>query len=177
MTLRFILTASLLLTAIFDSAVARAQSDESTDELIQSSTETLFDLLPKNNLDAVRVLMADDLAAITSAKDWEKTRNQIVSTAGSLPRYVAYQTTYYEQNPRVAAVDFFGRAAKQDTFVCGFVAWTILDTNVVRFIRLEENVVSVPVFSSMPQQKAAQLMANFRCPVRLIEEVLGVSVQ
>jgi hypothetical protein len=174
---QFILTACLLFIGIIGSAAARAQNDESLDKLIRASTISLFDLLPKNDFDAVRALMSDDLAVITSAKGWENIRKEIVSKAGSTPRYVAYQTTYYEQDPPVAAVDFFGKSAKKDTYVCGFVAWTILDTDDVRFIRLEENVVSVPVFKSMPQQQAAQLLTDFRCPVRLIEEVLGVTVQ
>ncbi len=177
MKFRYVIVACLLVLALLQSAAARVQRDEKTDKLVKGATNALFELLPKNDFEAARAFMADELAAITSLEDWKKLRRQIALDAGSTPGYTAYQTTYYEKNTLLAAVDFYGQAARPDTYVCGFVVWEIVENKEIGFIRLEENVVSVAVFKSMPQQQAAQLLTNFRCPVPFIEKVLGVAVR
>ncbi len=120
--------------------------------------------------------MAGELASVYSLESWKKVHMQFVSSAGLKSKYTAYRTTFYEDT-FFAAVDFYGQAAKPNTFICGFVVWKVEGNNKIGFIRLEQNVVSVTTFKSMPQQQAAQLMVDWRCPISLIEDVLDVHIQ
>lgn len=153
-----------------------AQAAGNTQEVVQNVTSALFEQLPKNDFAAERAFMAPELAAMVSEEDWASVRGQIVQDAGSTPAYIAYQTTYYNQGGLIAAVDFYGQAARPGTFVCGFVLWKVYETGDAKLVRLEQNVVPQATFLSMPPQQVAQLQADWRCPVPIIEMVLGVKV-
>lgn len=94
--MRYMLTACVLFFALFESAAAQIQKDEQTIKLVQGATRDLFDVLPKNNFEAERALMADELAAVYSLESWKIVNVQIVNSAGSTSNYIAYRTTFYE---------------------------------------------------------------------------------
>lgn len=158
-------------------ALAQVQPDKATTRFVGNATEAFFDLIPKNDFQAERAFMTDELASMTSLRDWTNLRSQVIETAGSTSHYQSHALTYYQRGALLAAVDFWGRGAKPDTFVCGFILWEIPKPDVIGFSRFEQNVVPAKVFKAMPVQQAAQLMADWHCPATLIEAVLGVSVQ
>lgn len=55
------------------------------------------------------------------------------------------------------------------------MVWELPEPNAIGLVRFEQNVVSGDTLRGMQVQDAAQLMTNWRCPVRLIEDVLGVT--
>lgn len=171
-----LLLATCLVPLAF-SQQAAAQVDGTTEKLIQDATDALFQQLPKDDFAAERAFMAPELSEMISDQGWAAVRRQIVQDAGSTPAYVAYQTTYYDQGGELAAVDFYGQAWRPETFVCGFVLWRLYEAGDPKFVRLEQNVVHQAAFRSMPAQQAAQLLADWRCPVPVIEKVLGAKVR
>ncbi|MFC6654912.1 hypothetical protein ACFQEX_04900 [Roseibium salinum] len=90
-------------------------------------------------------------------------------------RYSAHGLTYYQEEHLLAAVDFSGRAEVPDNLICGYMLWELPASNVAGLVRFEQNVVSVDTLRTMPVQKAAQTMVNWRCPTKMIEDVLGVT--
>jgi hypothetical protein len=163
--------------ALLGPAAAQVQQNEQTTTLVRDVTEAFFDQLPKADFDVERAFMTDGFADQTPLSAWKAVRDQFVRSVGGTPRYNAHQLTYYTRETLLAAVDFSGQPAKPDTFICGFVLWEIPEQNKIGFIRLEQNVVEVPIFKSMPRQQAAQLMTDWYCPASLIETVLGSSGQ
>lgn len=134
-------------------------------------------LLLKENFEAERALMTDQLATLVSLVEWSNYRSKVIGETGSTPKYNAHNLTYYNQGKLFAAVDFSGRTAKADTIICGFVLWEVSLGNEIGLARFEQNVVSAKLFRSMPVQTAAQTMASWRCPKSTIESMLGVSIQ
>ena len=163
--------------AMIGPASAQVQPDDATNRLVHDTSEALFDLLPKQDFAAERAFMTDELAAMANLTDWTRLRRQVIADAGSTPRYTAHAVTFYRRTPLLAAVDFWGKAAKADTFVCGFAIWEIPSPGVIGLGRIEQNVVPVAVMRKMDLQQAAQVLADWRCPKDLIGSVLGVKVQ
>ena len=158
-------------------ALAQIQPDAATSRRVDEATAALFDLLPRADFAAEHALMSDELAAMASLSDWTDFRRALIAELGPTPRYAAHAVTYYQQARLLAAVDFWGKAARADTYVCGFVLWDILPAGDIRLGRIEQNIVPVTTMRQMAVQEAAQLMANWRCPKDLIGSVLGVTVQ
>lgn len=177
MKLRHILTACVIFLGLSGLATAQVQKDEHSVSLVRNATIALFDLLPKNNFEAERALMADDLASISTLGKWKIVRKQVTKETGPIPKYIAYQTTYYEEEALLVAVDFYGRAAKPNVYVCGFVLWKVEENSKIGFTRLEENVINMSAVKSLTKQQVAQQMADWRCPIFLIEEALGIRLQ
>ena len=171
------LFALLGLFAFAESAIAQVQPDDVTTRLVGEVTKAFFELLPKNDFQSERAFMTDEFFRATSLKNWTTIRKQVIATAGSTPRYASHALTYYKRGTLLAAVDFWGRGSKPNTFVCGFILWEIPTPNLIGFSRVEQNIVPADVVKKMPVQQAAQLMADWHCPTALIETILGVSVQ
>ena len=175
--LRYIFAACIGFIMQLEPATGQVQQDEQIAMLVEGVTKAFFEQLPQENFEAERAFMSDEFAAATPLIYWKSIREQFVKDVGQTPQYVPHKVTYYEKDSLLAAVDFSGQATKPDTFVCGFVLWEITKKNMIGFIRIEQNIVPVAVFKSMPIQQAAQLMTDWRCPVSLIEKVLEISVQ
>ena len=158
-------------------AAAQTQPSEQTTALVAGVSETFFDLLPQHDFATERAFMSDSFAQNMPLVSWQNGREQFVAIAGKTPRYIAHGLTYYQQDTLLAAVDFSGQATQPDMFICGYILWEISDANTIGFGRLEQNIVSVPVFQNMPVQQAAQLMSDWRCPVALVEMILQVTTE
>ncbi|AML53797.1 hypothetical protein [Falsihalocynthiibacter arcticus] len=159
------------------SALAQVQPDEKTTQFVANVSETFLDQLVKEDFATERAFMTDQLAAHVSDDDWRSVRLQVIETAGRTQRYIVHGMMYYQEENLLAAVDFSGWAETSDTLVCGFMLWELPEENVIGLARFEQNVVSVDVFRRMPTQKAAKTMTNWRCPAKMIESLLGISVQ
>jgi hypothetical protein len=170
--LKHIIFATTFVLALLEPANAQTRPSEQTNELVRNVTEAFFDLPPQDSFDIERAFMSDSFASAMTQKSWQNVREKLIEAAGKTTRYVAHNLTYYQRDFLIAAVDFSGQATKPDMFICGYILWEISDPNTIGFVRLEQNVVPVSVFQSMPIQEAAQLMGDWRCPVSLIETVL-----
>jgi hypothetical protein len=175
--MRFFLALLLSFQVFLEPVVAEVAPSEQTTKLVQDVTSAFFNLLPEDNYQAERAFMTDNFASETPLEAWKSVREKFKSLAGSSPRYSPHRLTYYKEGALLAAVDFSGQGAKSDTFVCGFILWEIPEPNKIGFFRLEQNVVSVPLFNQMPKQQAAQLMADWHCPTPLIEATLNIKLE
>jgi hypothetical protein len=175
--MRLLLALLFSLQVFLEPVAAQVPPSEQTTKLVQDVTDAFFNLMPSDNYEAERAFMTDDFASRTPLQVWKSSREQFKVLAGSTPPYAPHRLTYYQEGALLAAVDFSGKGSKPDTFVCGFVLWEIPEPNKIGFFRLEQNVVSVPLFNQMPKQQAAQLMADWHCPVGLIETVLNIKLQ
>ncbi len=177
MKFRDLVVFSTVFFAIMQPASAQVRQSEQTTRLVQSVADAFFDLLPKNDFAAERAFMSKSFALATPLRDWKAMRKLTIAENGSTPLYKAHQLTYYVRDTLLAAVDFSGQSSDPDTYICGFVLWEISAENTIGFFRMEQNVVTVPIFKKMPIQQAAQLMTDWHCPMSLIETVLGLSGQ
>jgi hypothetical protein len=175
--MRFLTAIVFSLQIFLKPVAAQVAPSEQTTKLVQDVTGAFFNLLPSDNFEAERAFMTDDFASKTPLDAWTSAREQFMALAGSTPRYAPHQLTYYQKSALLAAVDFSGKGSKPETFVCGFILWEIPEPNKIGFFRLEQNVVSVPLFNKMPKQQAAQLMADWHCPAPLIETTLNIKVE
>lgn len=175
--LTVLLATSVGYFALLEPASAQVQENDSTARLVKDVTEAFFDLLPQDSFATERAFMTDDFATQTPLNEWKTIREKLIVELGATPRLSAHRLTFYEQDQLLAAVDFSGRGIKPDTHVCGFILWEIPEPNKIGFLRIELNTVPVDVFKSLPLQQAAQLMADWHCPMALIEDGLGIAVQ
>ena len=154
-------------------AISQIQPSDQTTQLVASVSEAFFDQLVKEDFAAERAFMSDRMASTVSANAWRQSRQQVIEIAGKTQRYSAHGLTYYGGEQLLAAVDFSGQTEFPDSLICGYMLWELPASNVIGLARLEQNVVSVNAFRTMPVQEAAQTMVSWRCPAKMIEDVLG----
>jgi hypothetical protein len=155
---------------------AQVQPDDATARLVSQTSEAFLDQIVIEDFAAERAFLSPGLAALVSPGAWQSMRAQTIQTAGKTQRYSVHAVTYYQDKTLLAAVDFSGPAGKPDTFICGFLLWELPDRASIGLMRLEQNVVAAETFRQLPVEVAAQNMADWRCPVPLIETTLGISV-
>ena len=169
-----ILVVTAWLFSLSTTAIAQIQPSDQTTQLVASVSETFFDQLVKEDFAAERAFMSEKMANIVSATAWRKNRQQIIEIAGKTQRYSAHGLTYYKGEQLLAAVDFSGRTELPGSLICGYMVWELPASSVIGLVRFEQNVVLVDAFRAMPVQEAAQTMVSWRCPTKMIEEVLGI---
>jgi hypothetical protein len=140
-------------------------------------SDLFLDQLALDDFAAERKFLSPRLAAMVSPEDWQATRLAVIAVAGKTRRYAVHGTTFYQDATLLAAIDFSGPAERPDTLICGFLLWELTDGNQIGLLRLEQNAVQLDLFRHMPVETAAQTMADWRCPVDLIESSLGVRLQ
>ncbi len=156
--------------------LAQVRPGDETTQLVVTVSEAFLDQLVNEDFAAEYSFLSDGLARMMSFSDWQRSREQVIDIAGPTRRYAAHGLTYYQDGGLLAAVDFSGRGGFRDVWVCGYMLWELPEPNAIGLTRFEQNVVSGEDFRRMEIGQAAQVMTNWRCPVRLIEEVLGVTV-
>jgi hypothetical protein len=163
------------LFASWTMGLAQVQPDDQTTRLVATVSEGFLDQLVKEEFPEETAFMSDQMARTISQADWRRLRQQVIEVAGRTQRYAAHGLTYYQDRQLLAAVDFSGRGEFPDVWICGYMVWELPEPNAIGLVRFEQNVVSGDTLRGMQVQDAAQLMTNWRCPVRLIEDVLGVT--
>lgn len=174
--MKYILAVTFLILSATLSAAQVAQTHQTT-ELVKSRTQAFFAQLLKSDFDGDRAFMSEQLANITSPAAWRKVRSQQISQTGGPLQYQGHRLTYYQKEKVLAAVDFYGQADDPNIIVCGFLLWEVTGADQIGLVRFELNVVQVDLIRRMPQQEAAQTMVNWRCPTKMVEAILGVSIQ
>lgn len=174
-SMKFIL-AFIISTSLFVPAYAQETPSSQTTDLVGGVTEAFFDQLVKDDFAIERAFMTDQFANSMSVSRWSHLRAQVTEITGATPRYVAHGLRYFQNKKLFADVDFSGQTSDPNTLICGYVLWEIPTANTIGLTRFEQNIVSVEEFRNMPQQEAAQLMTNWRCPAGMIETTLGISV-
>lgn len=148
----------------------QVQQNAETTALLDRTNAAFFDLLPQNDFAAEHGFMGKKLAAAMNLGDWTEARQKFLDLVGETPRYTPYQTTFYPRDSLFAAVDFSGRATRRDVIVCGYVVWEISGPDKIALVRLEQNIVDLDILGDKPIQELAQLMADWRCPVPVIQD-------
>ena len=170
-----ILVVTAWLFSLSTTAIAQIQPSDQTTQLVASVSEAFFDQLVKEDFAAERAFMSEKMAGIVSPTAWRQNRRQVIEISGKTQRYSAHDLTYYRGEQLLAAVDFSGLTELPGSLICGFMLWELPASSVIGLVRFEQNVVSVDAFRTMPVQEAAQTMVNWRCPAKMIEDVLGVT--
>ena len=158
-------------------AHAQVQPSDVTTRVVSGVSEAFLDQIVTEDFAAERKFLSARLSAMVSEEEWKSIRLQTIALAGKTQRYSAHGLTYYTDGSLLAAVDFSGPTEQPDTVICGFMLWELPDERTIGLLRLEQNVVPLNTFRSMPVAEAAQLMVSLRCPAKLIEQSLGVRLE
>ena len=154
-----------------------AAQDAQTTRLVATVTEAFFDQITAEDFATEGGFLSDSLATMMPADEWAERRRFVIARSGPTPRLVAHRLTYYQDDTLSAVVDFSAPATKTDTFICGYLVWSLPAPNRAGLTRFEQNIIDAEIFRAMPTQAAVETMTTWQCPPDLIATVLGLSVQ
>ena len=126
---------------------------------------------------ATRAFFTDGLKSKTSTDDWAQFVKALDTATGPRGQVYVHDVSWYARETLVAAIDFSQPFVNGSGTICGYVVWTVPTLDQIEVSRVEQNIVSPSELRAMPVQEAAQLMTSWRCPVPLIEDLLGISLQ
>ncbi len=163
----------LILFLLAAPAAAQLRPDDGVNRVVAQVTEAWFDQLPKADFATERAFFAPSLAGQVSKTEWSALRQQMIDRiGGATPRYRARALSYYPRETLYAAVDFSARTEPAGVAVCGYVVWSLPDASTIGLIRMEENIVDPAIFQKMPAADAWKMLAEWRCPAPMIQEIL-----
>ena len=156
---------------------AQIQPNEQTSQLVATVTDAFFSQLVQEDFDSELGFLSTELALSLDEDGWRTQRQMVIARSGPTPTFIPHRLTYYQQDTLLAAVDYSGQIGTSDTYICGYVLWTLPTPNTIGVTRFEQNIVDKAVFLQMGSQEAADLMVQWQCPPNLIATVLGLSLQ
>lgn len=174
---RLIVAALACLTAMPLWAQDIIQPSEDVAEAIFERHKAFAKVMSGNEPDAIRAFFNDDLRSRTTAPEWDDFIRTLGEKTGARgPTYV-HDISWYERDTLVAAVDFSQPLANGRGAVCGTVVWTVPTLEQIEVSRVVQNIVDPTSLRAMPVEEAARTMMDWRCPIPMVEDLLGVSIK